>query len=154
MDPRHDPRVKAARRESARAAVIERNAAECKRRYAPLFEESAGMDVALKLMGDPPAFVDEFTGLVRQQVAAGFGLPTSITDQMRSRIELGPNAPPADIRWTVFELLKVVLGGLKPGGRKRFAWSLIDYYERTQWWTEPQFEAAKFLLKDAKNWRA
>lgn len=154
MDPRHDPRVKAARREVARAAVVEEKAAECRRRYAPMFEELKGVKVALALMGEPLPNEDEFMGLVRAQIDCGFGIPASIESTLRARIEHGSDAPPADLRWAVFELLKVVIGGLKTGSRRRFAWNLIDYYERTQWWTELQFESAKVLLRDAKNWRA
>jgi hypothetical protein len=152
MDPRHDPRVKKAKREAAVADRIAQNHDQAAQKYGSVLEREAGAAVALTLM-DEPVVEDEFMIQVKQHIDHGFPLPKDIEARFRSRVENGVLVDEnEDIVAVVADLLTVALTGLK-NGEKKFAWNLVEYWGQNRTWSGDQFACAKNLLSTARNGR-
>lgn len=163
MDPRHDPRVKKAKREAAKQAAVAENGSRLTAKYADLFDRISALTCASVLMdagdggcGCDPEKVFTFADaaiLAKRHTQKGLGLPALVVDRlegiMDGRAELGQRE---DKEWWVMELLRVAVGGV-PGGGRGFAWNLIATWDQAKTMSESQLAWAEKLLEEARNTR-
>lgn len=150
MDPRHDPRVKAAKRDAVVQARIAGRQGQAKEKYADPLVALQGISVAIKLMGDVER-PDEFIRLVTQHIDHGFGVPKDIEAKFLARIKGGVLDGEFEyIPEVIASLLRVAVMGLK-GGDRKFAYDLLVSWDRQLVWSDAQLAWAKLLLDKARN---
>jgi len=150
MDPRHDPRVKAAKRDAVVQARIVERQGQAKEKYADPLVALQGISVAIKLMGDVEK-PDEFIRIVSQHIDHGFGIPKKIEEKFLARIEGGGLDGEFEyIPEVISDLLRVAVMGLK-GGDRKFAYDLLVSWDKNLVWSDAQLAWAKVLLDKARN---
>lgn len=160
MDPRHDPRVKKAKREAKRAAAAAENGSRMMARYEELFSRVAGLACATMLMDEGEEGLDpkkvftfaDAVKLARRHVQKGLGLPIPVMARiegiMTGDADLGQRE---DKAWWVMELLKVGVGGIRGAAERRFVWDLISTWDKSKTLTTAQFAWAERMLESARN---
>ena len=142
-------RIRAERKDAAHAAEVADRKARMSARYTELFDLIRMSSAALVLADAPDS--DRLIRTIGVHVSAGYGVPSDIEEIIRIRILNAATAEPISRdgwKWFIYQFLKTAVGGL-PRKDRKFAWALVEAWERDGKWSDNQHAWAERMLHAA-----